>query len=74
MEKYIENLAVAKFFDQSNDSLIHNDVIDYIRSLKIRASSYQRMRASIRACDRLGDPIGMSDYTSFREAMHLLFG
>lgn len=74
MEKYIENLAVTKFFDQSNDSLVHNDVIDYIRSLKI-GSPYQKLHAAIAACDRLDDKINIEEmgYKSFREAASTLF-
>ena len=75
MEKYIENIAVAKYFDRSNDEIIKNDVIDYIRSLKLNASPYQRLHAAIAACDRLGDPIDIAEmgFGNFREAAHNLF-
>ena len=36
MIKYIENLAVNKFFDKSNGEIVRNDVLDYVASLKIK--------------------------------------
>lgn len=75
MEKYMENLAVSKFFDQSNDQLVKNDVIDYIRSLKTNASPYERLHAAISACDRLNDKIDFEEmgFENFRQAAHELF-
>jgi hypothetical protein len=75
VEKYIEKLAVSKFFDKSNDDLVKNDVIDYIRSLKINASPYERLHAAISACDRLDDKIDFDEmgFKNFRQAAHELF-
>jgi hypothetical protein len=75
MKKYIENLAVSKFFDQSNEELVKNDVIDYIRQLKINASPYERLHAAISACDRLDDKIDFKEmgFENFRQAANSLF-
>lgn len=75
MEKYIENLAVNKFFDKSENELIYNDLIDYVRSLKIKASPYQRLNAVINATDRLNQKIDIHEmgYANFRQAAHDLF-
>lgn len=77
MVKYIENLAVNKFFKKSNDEIIRNDVIDYVSNLKIKASAYEKMHGSLRAIDRLEGKESVNyikeQFSNFREMAHFYF-
>ena len=77
MIKYIENLAVNKYFKQSSDEIIRNDVIDYVSNLKIRASRYERMHGALNAIDRLEGQDSVNyikeQFSNFREMAHFYF-
>ena len=77
MIKYIENLAVSKFFDKSENELVYNDIISYIANLKIKASSYDRMHGALNAIDRLEGKDSVNyikdQFSNFREMAHYYF-
>lgn len=77
MIKYIENLAVNKFFKKSNSEIVRNDVIDYVSSLKIKASAYEKMHGALNAIDRLegADSVNYikEQFKDFREMAHHYF-
>lgn len=77
MIKYIENLAVNKFFKKSNNEIVRNDIIDYISSLKIKAGAYDKMHGALNAIDRLEGEDSVNyikeQFSSFREMSHFYF-
>ena len=77
MIKYIENLAVNKFFEKSENEIVRNDIIDYIHGLKIRATSYEKMHAALNAIDRLEGQDSVNyikeQFPNFREMAHHYF-
>ena len=77
MIKYIENLAVNKFFKKSNDEIVRNDVLDYVASLKIKAGAYDRMHGALNAIDRLEGEESVKyikeQFSNFREMAHFYF-
>jgi hypothetical protein len=77
MIKYIENLAVNKFFKKSNDEIVRNDILDYVASLKIKAGVYEKMHGALRAIERLEGEDSVNyvkeQFSSFREMSHFYF-
>lgn len=52
-EKNLENLAVNKFFDRSNDELVGNDIIDYCFQSNLKhIGRYGRMKSALKAIER----------------------
>ena len=77
MIKYIENLAVSKFFGKSNDELVYNDVLDYVNHLKIKAGCYDKMHGALNAINRLEGQDSVNyikeQFSNFREMAHYYF-
>lgn len=77
MIKYIENLAVNKFFEKSSEEIVRNDVLDYVASLKIKAGVYEKMHAALNAIDRLDGYESVKyiseQFKNFREMAHHYF-
>ena len=77
MIKYIENLAVNKFFEKSSEEIVRNDVLDYVASLKIKAGVYEKMHGALNAIDRLEGHESVNyikeQFSSFREMAHHYF-
>lgn len=75
--KYLENLAVSKFFKKSNEEIVKNDIIDYCRASRITGLGlYDRMNAALAAIDRCGDNVDsvIEDFDNFRQMVFYYFG
>jgi len=70
--KYLEDLAVSKYFAKSDSELVGNDIIDYCRRSRLRIGRYERMKSALKAIERTEGSYEyyIQDFKSFREMVN----